>query len=184
MHERREFPKEITVQYSILIQDYPSVEKWLADLEHPTAQLLGDKRLASVEEKLDLFGGVEQVRKNLQGARRSAIILQACRQGPMVGQEIHRFGKAIGVDIPIATLYVEIYRLLGTADEEYSAKLKNVGEILYFKRVTQRPDHFTVSQLKAYETTDTGVRQLAKDVKSTKSHRWFPGFSQPKPTQG
>lgn len=187
MPEREGRPPEIHLPYSELVQVYPSVEEWLADPEHRAAQVRDGARLASAEEKIELFGGLERVKENLadpiRRRRRSSIILQACRQGYMTGGEILHFGRLVGVDMHIAPMYMDIANLMRAEDEEEGSKLRGIEGVTYIVRVAAKPDTFRVTEgRKAFETTETGMRQLAKDVRRVESRGWL-GVFQPKPTQ-
>lgn len=79
--------QEVLTRYPYLAGYFPANE---------VAQLLGDRRLRSAEEKIGIFGGVTQIGNNIHLAQKTGsevpyIILLACDRDPMINFEIIRF---------------------------------------------------------------------------------------------
>lgn len=101
-----------------IINQYPDLANYLST--HDVAQLMNGRRLMSPEEKIEMFGGIDQVGNNIRLAKqkrseRPYIVLLACEKEPMTGREIDRFARLATKGeyiFGVSLLYVTIRNLL------------------------------------------------------------------------
>lgn len=158
MPEREAFP---TID---ILKQYPSLKEWLS--RHRTAQLDGDKRLLSAEEKIEIFGGVHKLKTNVQllrGKQQSRyLILLACHQEPMVGFEIGRFIKSVnGKDLAVGDLYENISKLM----DEGLAIVK--APLTFIHLFPDGRSGSVRTNSKGYLTIENGTRQRVDMLRTT-----------------
>ena len=179
--------REPGVSFDEVVATYPFVKDWLAT--HGRAQILDDKRLLSAEEKLDIFGGIEQVKKNLGGISAGIlninlavlVVLLACRQGAMVPFEIVRFSELVGYQLEVFMVENAVGRLQRHEDEKEIGKLVPVEGITYVMPERKGSSKFRIVNRKGYLTTDEGTRALALDLSQEPHAGFLGGLLQPKP---
>lgn len=166
---------EKIVSLSELVAAYPFLSPWFDDPDNTAAQIKDGKRLLSVREKVEMFGGKEQVKKNLaavpKGWRNYYTVLLACRQEPMVGFQISKFGESVGKRLYIATLYSTINDLM---DQD------ELSRILGLTYVYRNNRMFILNEDRpGYLTTPDGLRIMA--LQAERKEKWFLGGLLPRP---
>src|SRR3989344_6831255 len=150
------------VSFEDVVVEYQHLKEYLE--KHGRAQIQEGKRLMSPEEKIERFGGIDWVKRNLQHASRERVILQACRDGIMVGVEIFRFFEAIGVHPDPSALHYALVRLQGR-DESEHGKIKRIPGITLIRNLPSlfSPERsWTIAQRPGYLTTDEGIQDLVE----------------------
>lgn len=156
-------PEEREVSIRELVHEYPILEEWFANPSNIYAQLQGDKRLMSAEEKLALVGGEDQVKANLRvipsGWRDQYTILLACRQEPMVGMEILHFSDRVSRRLSIGGMYFTIKGLLDLGE------LSSIYGLTYAYRIWTDPERFLLrGNARGFLTTEQGIREIVNKL--------------------
>jgi len=181
MAEQEDFFPKADLTESDIETLYPSTTDWLAD--HNRAQLLGEARLLSAEEKVQRFGGREQLRADFDrfkpGDRTQAIFLKACRDGEMHKLEIMRFSAMIGLRIsnPDAYLIRAGINLL-----EEKGLIERVPDLAYLAKLTNGLTR-VYSPVLGYRTTEEGLRAANFDFplrEVTSLGQFNPGWAKAK----
>jgi hypothetical protein len=160
------------VPFEMVIEEYPHLRDYLEI--HRRAQIQGDARLSSAEEKLDRFGGLNQVKRNLHGANPERVVLQACRDGIMVGAEVLRFARAIGFDLGPSTAHYALEGLRNPDEPEHgSIKMIPGITLIYEVPLFHSSRSWIIGQRPGYLTTDEGVRRLTSEPQIKGIRRWF-----------
>lgn len=138
---------------------FPVLEEWYSDPTHQYAQVEGDKRLLSAEEKIILFGGSKQIATNIKragfGFRDRYTVLLACRQEPMVAMEIARFATLVGNQMSLRVYAPLKYHL----DRD---NIQKVEGLVYVSRDI-KTDVYYLYTLPGYLTThENGLKTLAQ----------------------
>jgi hypothetical protein len=168
------------IEYSLVIERYPEAAEWL--LEHKRAQVKDGKRLLSAEEKIELFGGAEQLRRRLYvngDPFVSTVVLQACRQGAMTALEIIDFTRlAIGMDLDPLTLH---YSLQGLETNGEKSRIQVISGITQISRRWGR--RFHIGERNGWLTTDYGTRALNLYLTQPEKRFSLGGIFQPRPQE-
>lgn len=152
--------------------------------EFGAVQIKDGKRLPGAQEKVALFGGVDQLRKRFAGDTRVVpLVLQACRQGAMVSLEIIRFWDLIkGEHDPRLSASTLHHAVTYANDHSDETQIDEVKGITYIH--APRSGKFRVIERTGFLTTEAGTRSLLLDFSRGESAGIFSvlkGLLRPKP---
>lgn len=153
-------------------REYPHLDKWFSVPSHQTAQIsqTSGSRYLSAEEKLDLAGGIKQLREALGRKIRNkpTVILAACGIQPTVAFEARRYDSLlIGKQSTIG-----VGDMIPLVRQGY---LDDSETIIYLSRLTKEPNRVAVSNRIGFLTTDDGLVELnRRRTTSRQIPRLFP----------
>ncbi len=135
-----------------LTKEFPYAERWHEDKS--IMLFLDGKLLPDDEAKIEMFGGAEKIKAQIDRSARKyeTTVLFACRQTPLPGYEICRFGYGVGYPMGVPTAYENLSILLD------SEKVKQIEELL---RVSKQGDVFNVRFQNGYVTTNDGTKAVS-----------------------
>ncbi len=148
-------------------KEYAVLADWFEDPTHQTAQMQGENRLMSAEEKMQLLGGENIIKQTLDSLSKQwknrYLILQACIGDAMTGQEIVRFVSKLGVKMDTAGANLTAVSLFPPG------QLKSISGLVYITRQPVKTDSleekFKVSEVKqGYQTTEVGLSAITRGV--------------------
>lgn len=179
MHERERRIRPI-MSFSELSRKYPSAAEWLYDGDHPTAQVIGDTRILSAYEKLELLDKLPETQERLiefSKTNINPVILQACEIDPMTPWEIDLFFQGLITsgdpeNSPAVPMVGKLHHALTNLSRQQDGQEKAievVRDIIYIARITNNLNRFLVTtENKGYLTTATGGRLLQRHLHSTR----------------
>ena len=145
-------------ELSEITSQYPHLDKWFSVPDHRTAQIsqTDSTRYLSAEEKLELAGGVAQIRESLgRGVEhKTTQILAACGIQPMVAFEARRYASLLTErksNISAGDMFPLVRRGL----------LDDSERIIYITRLPRNPDLVAIFDRIGFLTTDDrGLEEL------------------------
>ncbi|HSX08994.1 MAG TPA: hypothetical protein VLF93_02485 [Candidatus Saccharimonadales bacterium] len=142
-----------------ITREYPHLDKWFSEPSHQAAQIYQTRgtRYLSAQEKLDLAGGIEQMRESLGRKIRNkpTVILAACGIQPMVASEARRYDSLLtGQQSNIGVGDMNPLVRKGYLDDSET--------IIYLSRLTKEPNRIAVSNRVGFLTTDNGLAELSR----------------------
>lgn len=145
-----------------LSKEFPVLGEWFENPTNQTAQLQEGDRLKSAEEKMELVGGSDKTKTTMNSLakrwRNFYLILQACKQEPMMPWEIVRFGQMVGARIDLE------FVLYHSINLRTKTELARVDGLTYIARDPKNPNLFNIHDNKpGYLTTPYGLKVMARN---------------------